>query len=55
MATASKPSATALSASAANLIFSLHFTHGFGVRPSAYASTKSSMTSSLNRSAKSHT
>ena len=40
--TASKPSATARSSTAANLIFSLQRRHGLGVWPRAYSSTKSS-------------
>ncbi len=55
MHTASNPSATAFSSNASNLIFSLQVTHGFGVRPAAYSPTKVSTTSSVNRSAKSHT
>ena len=53
--TASKPSATARSSTAANLIFSLQRRHGLGVRPRAYSATKSSTTSRLNRSAMSQT
>ncbi len=53
--TASKPSASARSSTAANLIFSLQRRHGFGVRPAAYSATKSSTTSAWNRSARSQT
>ena len=53
--TASKPSATARSSTAANLIFSLQRRQGLGVRPWAYSATKSSTTSRRNRSAMSHT
>ena len=34
---------------------SLQRMHGFGVRPAAYSAMKSSTTSALNRSEKSHT
>ena len=53
--TALKPSASARSRTAANLIFSLQRTHGFGVRPAAYSATKSSTTLWWNRSAMSQT
>ena len=55
IATASKPSASALSSRAENLIFSLQRRHGFGVRPASYSATKSSMTSRWKASAMSHT
>ena len=53
--TASKPSASARSSTASNLIFSLQRRQGFGVRPAAYSATKSSTTSVWNRSARSQT
>jgi hypothetical protein len=55
VATASNPSAIALSRRAANLMRSLHRMHGLGVRPAVYSATKSSTTSALKRSEKSHT
>ena len=55
MTTASNPRETARSKSAANLIFSLQRMQGLGVRPASYSAIKSSTTSSLKRSEKSHT